>query len=339
MLWGVACWGAGLFGAAGLFAAWLWGCSDPASFYHHVFEIPAQLGAERFRRDAAELLRMLLTGAGPDFVRLPLFATSAFAFAVLLRALLAPVTERSRLVAAALCVGLALAQNLFVFTTFNAYENGLPFVGLVFTLGTGLLLTSRLGAPLATAITWLAFATTGYVVWRGAELSMSRQVHDIFGGASFPHSLAIERLEGLRWAQPTRIRELDDPPGTGSDVTEQDLAALVSLLESRGANFLVFPDFTFLYGVVGRPSPQPLLFFHRGNTYSKQYEPALDERIVGSLRANDVAIVVLERVSWFGTQKRLNDFPLLKAFLADGFEKSREIGIFDVYERRQAASG
>ena len=71
--WGVACWGAGLAGSAALFALWLWGFSDVASFYHHVFEIPAQLGADRFR-DWASLAKMLLTGAGEDFVRLPLLA-------------------------------------------------------------------------------------------------------------------------------------------------------------------------------------------------------------------------------------------------------------------------
>lgn len=333
----VAVWGAGLAAAAALFALWLFAASDPAAFFHHVFEIPAQLGAARFGRGGGSLFWTLVTGAGPDFVRLPLLASFGLALLVAFRAVLAPSPDRRLLLAASLCVGLALAQNLFIYTTLNAYENGLPFVGVIFALGAGLLLTSPAGARAAGAISLLAVLSAGYIAWRGVELSLSRQVHDIFAGASFPQRLAIARLSSLRWAQPTRLRGIDDPSGTGSDVTERDLAALVDYLAQRDANFFVFPDFTFLYGVLGRPSPQPLLFFHRGNSYSNDYEPELDQRIVDGLRANEVATVVLERVSWFGTPERLADFPRLKGFLAEGFGKTREIGIFEIYERTPAA--
>jgi len=336
-------WGAGFAGAAAVFALWLFGVSDPAAFQHHVFAIPAQTGAERLGRDVRGLLLTLLTGAGPDFLRLPLLATSGLALAVLLRPRWFAATARPRLVAAALCVGLALAQDLFVSTTFNAYENGLPFAGVVFALGAGLLLATPRAARLAPLITVCAFAAAGYIVWRGARLSLERQVHDVFAGASFPRELAIERLAGLRWASPTPLREFGDPPERGRDVRAEELESLVALLAERDANFFVFPDFTFLYGVLGRPSPQPLLFFHRGVSYATDYEPSLDRNIVEGLRANDVAIVVLERVSWFGTQSRLDDFPLLAAFLAQDFRKTREIGIFEIYERvgaaREAAGG
>jgi hypothetical protein len=332
--WAISCWAAGLAGAVLLFALWLFAGSDPAAFHHHVFEIPAELGADRLGRDWLSLLLMLTTGAGPDFLRLPLLATSGFAVLVLLGALLRPAGDRTRLVAALLCAGLALAQNLFIFTTFNAYENGLPFAGVVFALGTALLVTGPVGAQRAAAISALAVLTTLYVFWRGAGFAIDRRVHDIFVGARYPRVLSIERLSGLRWAEPTKIREVDDPPRSGRDVSEQDLEQLVSFLAASGANFFVFPDFTFLYGVVGRPSPQPLLFFHRGNSYSKRYEASLDQRIVADLEANQVRTVVLEGISWFGTEQRLADFPLLAAFIAANFEKTREIGIFEIRERR-----
>lgn len=104
-------------------------------------------------------------------------------------------------------------------------------------------------------------------------------------------------------------------------------------LRRAGRPFLVFPDWTLLYGVVGAPSLQPLLWFHPGLTYPRGGDPDLDRRIVAELERRGVATVVLEDVSWFGTGRRLAAFPHLAAWIDRRFAESEHIGPFRVLER------
>jgi len=106
-------------------------------------------------------------------------------------------------------------------------------------------------------------------------------------------------------------------------------------LAQRG-RFFVFPEFTLLYGVLGAPSPQPLLWFHPGLTYPHGGDPALERRVVESLDANKVDTVVIQQRSWFGTEKILTDFPKLQHWLDSQFEQAGSIGMFELYERKAA---
>jgi len=112
------------------------------------------------------------------------------------------------------------------------------------------------------------------------------------------------------------------------------LLDVIAYLRSHPEQFFVFPDFTFLYGVLEVPSPQPLLWFHRGLTYSEEYSEALDREIVASLEARGVKTVVVETDSFGGTLKRFSDFPQLRQFIARNFEYDRQIGNFAIYRER-----
>jgi hypothetical protein len=97
----------------------------------------------------------------------------------------------------------------------------------------------------------------------------------------------------------------------------------------------VFPDLVALYGIVGVEPPQPLVWFHRGLTYPRTYDVELDRRIVRELERHGVRYVVLERVSFLGTEKRLSQLPLLGAYLAS-FSPVASFGIFEVREKEPA---
>jgi hypothetical protein len=228
-----------------------------------------------------------------------------------------------------LCLYLVAFQHAFINTTLNQPENGLAFSGLVVALAAGLLLShtksGRWGGKMVAAVAMAAFLF--FACRAGYRVSTARDVHEIFRGSVFRDRLPIEGLEGLRWAEPMRIR--------GSVVRPEHVNALYDYLERRGENFFVFPDFTILYGLLEVPSPHPLLWFHEGVTYRRGANSDLDRRIVSDLRRNQVRIYVREKASWFSTGERLSDFPELKAFLRTEFEKRGEIGIFSVYEKRQ----
>jgi hypothetical protein len=169
----------------------------------------------------------------------------------------------------------------------------------------------------------------------GLFLSWERKVHESVDGAQFGQVLPIERLAPLRWGEPTIVREgvlPKDVPGVR--VSEHEMLSLIQFLEGQDRNFFVFPDFTFLYAVLQKPSPQPLLFFHRGLTYPTDYNPDLDQWVVESLIENEVSLVVLEERSFFGTLERLEDFPFVSQFLEENFVELRKIGLFRVLALR-----
>jgi hypothetical protein len=114
-----------------------------------------------------------------------------------------------------------------------------------------------------------------------------------------------------------------------------DFEALVAELRSRQENIFVFPDATMLYGLTGHISPQPLLYFHAGQSFLLEDRDRLDQEITQALQKNDVQLVVLERASFMGTHRQLGEFPRLSAWLQSDFQSLRELGNYRVLERRR----
>ena len=117
-----------------------------------------------------------------------------------------------------------------------------------------------------------------------------------------------------------------------------DVDDLAAFLREGQRNFFIFPDYTVMYGLTGKVPPQPILWFHRGLTYSVAYSPALDHRIVRDLIRNEVELVVVERDSFRGTTQRLSHFPVLQKYIQSSFQPLREIGIFQIHRRIEAGS-
>jgi 4-amino-4-deoxy-L-arabinose transferase-like glycosyltransferase len=158
---------------------------------------------------------------------------------------------------------------------------------------------------------------------QGIRAAWIRSVHDIFRGATFAEHAPTEGLEHLKWGHPTVVN--------GAEFTFDDMSRVIARLKQEGKPFFVFPEFTILYGLVGATSPQPLLWFHKGLTYSSDYNERLDRWIVDSLVQNEVQFFVLQK-SWHFKDGlcALDHFPLLDSYLRDNFTFDEQHGAFAI---------
>lgn len=323
----------GFFASGLLFFLWLSINSDLKTFLRYAFGNPLSVGAYRLFGENSRVLRTFIWGAGPLPNRMLLFIIFLIAAIAAVRSILrlkqdAQPYSRRYFLSAVFCLYLIFFQYLFISTTSNNAENGFPFIGLIFAFGVELLngfvaFSRRVFSLLRNiSVSFLAL----WVLICGINVSLGRKVNNAFSGASFPSYSSIKGLEALKWGRPTRIH--------GVDIKEGYLSGLIAYLKEKNKNFFIFPDYTVLYALLNKPSPQPLVWFHRGLTYPYYYDVKLDKWIVKDLKKNKVEIVVLEEVSYFGTDKRLDSFPILKSFILREFIKTRRIGIFDIYEKK-----
>ena len=329
----------GWIGGLLAFGMWLVTRSDLALFLRHFFEIPAaEVSSDRLPGSILEILRTILIGEGlAPIIALSIFASFVailiFIFETISK--ITPIVEdKARLLSITLVPSLFLYHNIFLATSNNQPENSIPFIGLIAAISFGLLLSVRspskhfLKNRLPTfswtkslsALVMFTLMVTAF--WLGANIDISRQVHGIFRESTFPYNLTIDKLSALKWGEPTRIQKRIPP---------EDINQLVNYLAEQDENFFIFPDFTIFYGILGVPSPQPLVWFHPGLTYSKIYDPELDAWIISDLKENQVRIIVIEENSWFLTEERLDDFPQLKSFITDHFIIDQQIGNFIIY--------
>ena len=338
-------------GAAG-FLSWLYLRSNPGLFVEHFYRIPAELGSERlgfFVRSWFALREPFFGGRGPVLAN----AVTIWAFAAGITGLLragragSDSAMRKRVaVAGMVCAYLAGFQHIFINTTLNQPENGLGFMGVTFggaAFVTTWLVATGMGRRAAGAMPHLSRGVGGAVALAalcavvmslsvsGIRIAMGRKVQDVFQAPAFEKRVSLRGLEHLIWAEPTRLGNFE--------ISGDDFAALLRYLRGRGENFMVFPDFTILYGLAGVPSPQPLLWFHEGVTYLKDDTTELDQWIVRDLRRNDVRVFVLEQVAWFNSGERWAHFPGFRAYIRENFAPVGMVGIFSVYERTGNAGG
>ena len=328
----------GWFMGLASFSLWLYFKSDTALFFKHFLEIPAQeVGADRLPGSFSGWMQAIFLGSGPGIIAsLSVLSSLVAIIALVLNRRTFLSRENSHqglLLAVILAPALFIYQNIFLMTSNNQPENSVPFIGLIAAIGLGVLLPHKKkidansSAILKSKIINLSFVIILLimmvaVMWLGIDVSVSRQVHGIFSQSTFPYHLEAGRLSAIKWAEPTRI---------GNPITAEDVNQLINYLEAQRENFFVFPDFTILYGALDVPSPQPLLWFHGGLTYPKEYDPTLDAWIVAELERNQVRIIVFEEASWFHTDLRLADFPQLSAFFAENFVLQKRYGNFLIY--------
>ena len=350
----------GFAGAMVVFFAWLWSSADPKVFFQYALSQASGVGAGRLSADRLSTLEsFILPGSSMTHSWIALMPVALAAAFVAAFALYFCVVNRSqvgdawrRYVAASiLCIYGALFPYAFIITAATSPENCLPFIGIV--VGTGLGLAIHLFGVVSsaahmergalalprrrTARVMLGvglFLVVFYPFALGVQVSLTREVHHVFYEAGFPRYLDVDKLEGLRWGQPTRMRRADVRGDAAVSIDEADFVGVYTYLKAEKRNFFVFPDFTIFYALLGVPSPQPILWFHKGLTYPVTYDPDLDQRVVQSLESNDVEIVVIEEKSWYGTGNRLDDFPMLKSYVADDFAKVGQRGIFSIYKKK-----
>lgn len=361
----------GLFGSL-IFLAWLRTFSDVAAFRHYWLELSAAIGLGRFAywKILGMLVFQSLTSSA-----VPLFLVSTTVGGVTLLVLLLGRAETPPTARAALCGWLAVAlpqfHSAFQLTTNNDASNNNAFVGICVActlalvgrwIGNDVQLEFRSGrqsvhiASVGRLVAALAVVVSGLAVYSLADgliIAHGRFVHEFPAGVRFDDRVAIPAASRLVWGEPTRITpqvcpliwdacSLSGPHG-GADhdfeiLRRRDFERIATELQRRDRNFFVFPDATILYGLTGRPSPQPVLYFHPGQSFAVDDEHELDLRIVDSLRKNHVTLVVLERASFMGTQRLLSRFPTLDAWIRDRFRTVEEFGNYRLLEARDGSS-
>jgi len=358
--------GGGLL-AALAFLVWLSLRSEPRAFFHYWFSLSAGVGWGRvaYWKILGTLTFQPLLGSS-----IVLFMVSSLVgFGALLRAhsgARSTPTEDTRVALAGwLCLALPQFHSFFQLTTNNDAPNNNAFVGVCVALS-GWLLSECLAGILAVRFRGadgvfefalprraLPGALLGivsvalYSVGEGITIAWTRNVQE-FEGATFSESVVVPRARRLLWGEPTRITPrfcngLGEMCQVSADNAERerplqtlrkrDFEGIALELQRRHQNFFVFPDATILYGLLGRPSPQPVLYFHPGQSYAIADQSELDQRILRSLQKNQVELVVLERASFMGTHKLFAAFPELKGWLERDFRLVVEIGNYRLFER------
>jgi hypothetical protein len=229
-------------------------------------------------------------------------------------------------------------------TTLNEWQNDVAFLALATCLGIGLML--RLTDGIIPAEGQIPLARTlriclcvGAACWGSvvlayeARAAWTRTVQQFAWETRFDESIRVPRLDGLRWGEPMRIGE-----GTAR-LRKGDLEGLFSYLAAKRSNFFVMGDAAILYGLVGTVSPQPLLYFSPGHSFSAEQIPRLDRMISAGLIRNGVSVVVREKVTWRpDIAESYGEFPRTQTWFTSGFVHVRDFGNFEIWERKPERS-
>jgi hypothetical protein len=355
--------------AALAFALWLAIYSDFGIFWHYWVEVSAETGlgrVETWKLMGTAFFQTVISSSVPLFGFATLVGLAAGCW------MLRPGRSAPPRVELALCAWLSFAlpqfHNAFQLTTNNDAANNNAFVGVCLAAALSLVSAARPGlvaggdGELATAARHVAsgwpWRLASYALWAcvaysfgdGLLIARDRNVQEFFG-ARFEQRLAVAGAERVVWGEPTRITphfcgNLGDTCKLSSDVAEaerpqqllqrEDFERLARELRARDENFFVFPDATLLYGLSGRVSPQPLLYFHPGQSFLLSDRQGLDQVILQALQQNQVTLVVLERASFMGTHKDLAAFPQLHAWIQAEFEPALELGNYRLLRARSA---
>src|SRR5262249_42049321 len=156
--------------------------------------------------------------------------------------------------------------------------NNFAFVGLTTCLGVGLWIhiVDYIGAAVAirpgvpvrfpSARRWRIILLVVAGTWSAGFLTYvsraawNRSVQEFTAEATFRDTVHVRGLERLYWGEPTLIDDV-------TILRKADFERLVSYLSVNGNTFFVMGDSTILYGLLGTPSPQPLLYFVQGHSF------------------------------------------------------------------------
>ncbi|HKW98884.1 MAG TPA: hypothetical protein VJN43_14190 [Bryobacteraceae bacterium] len=349
---------AGAAGMGYLFYFWLQNYSDPQMFWRHAIEVAAEIGKTRIAghplRLAENLFFCLKT---PRSAILPSLLGILIGPGLLMLGALNRRLGLQRLraltVAGLLLLALPLYQNLLVAVTLTEPLNTEPFIGLllfllILVLVSLLRFAYAIGLPLSDtvlslripsrrfvggAIAAVLLIMIGWVTAAGINIARFGIVRGFSYNTRFISRLNVPGMKLVYWAEPTDIPEKNDPV----IIRKEDFEELVRYLESRSGNFFVAGDATMLYGLLQRPSPQPLLYCQPERSFTAGDIPALDQKILRALEAHNIQTVVREQFAFFGTQPAFAAFPETWSWLNRQFQPARKFGIFEVWERKSGS--
>ena len=296
------------------------------------FVTPAEEGARRTEfipSVGAVLRRMLQNGRRLELWTIPIVHVGAALLALggfvgLWRGNAANGVLRLR--SALLAEGLLSVCLLFTAFTSNQPEIG---VGLLFlALGTlhvglrvpaawqptrGMLLVCGLLLPLVALRDAFSF---------NARYNATRSANDFEFDAELARAVAGDLPEGLRFMR--------------WSYTPSDLTALIDDLAPRAGAFLLFGDTTVLYGLTGKPSPMPSLWWHPRLSIPLPKDPRFElyeDLLLEAIERYDVRRLVVEgEHSW--SRRKLEHFQRVMALVEARQIEERSFGPFRVLELR-----
>lgn len=267
--------GGGVLVLVAAWAAAMLGHVTPHEVAYAVQELPSQVGAERLQafRDPLRLLK------AAAYVLLQGWQSAGALASLIGGALIIPRLlqrdDRRGLAAVGLAMWLLATCLAFSLLTNNEPANGLAYgfwaLGLVHVAARRL--GGRLAIAVPAALLLLGGADAAAFVWR---VDAPRTVHELQlppggppGGAALPEALGY-----MRWALPER--EYHYAAG--------DLTRVVRFFDAHPGRFFLVGDTAILYGLTGRPSINPALWFHPGLTMPVPHSPDFG-RYLDALRA------------------------------------------------------
>jgi len=354
----------GLSIGSAAFLVWLWLYSEPRQFFHYSIEVTRRLADQRAPENPTVFITGFFTfGAYPLSMKLSALFLALIGLGALLAGVLrwpqSPEQSKSYALAGWITLSCLAFQELFIFSTVNEAENGLPFIGLASGLSLGVLAgvlgrkgahfslssgTQHLQGVLSGRLCRLLFVAISVLVWvpmilQGARVSWKRFVQEFTLQSRFTGTLDIEGLRRVRWADSSYAgRQALMEPGRSAPAGEwwlrrSDFEGVNDWLTHHRGNFFVFGDATMLYGLHHSISPQPWLYFLADHSYLREDVAGVDEIVTASLGRKSIRTVIIEKVSWAGGQDAewLTHMPRLKAWIEDNFVKEKEYGIYEVW--------
>jgi hypothetical protein len=347
--------GAGASIAALAFFVWLRFFSDPSMFWRHAIEVAGGIGKERVLLHLDSLAEgVFLCLLTPRSAIPPSLLGMLIGPLVLIVGALNLDLKAGQMRKFAICgfllLSLPLYQNLFIVSTMNEPQNAQPFLGLLIGLllsvvllvrqttysadiGSGTIrIPIRLLTPAAftTAAFTLLSVLAAWVIFEGVQVARYRVVQEFGSTTRFVNRVQVPGMEGFYWGDPTLI-----PTQTGLvTIRREDFENLARYLQSRPGNFFVAGDATILYGLLRKPSPQPLLYFAPNHSHTAADIPRLDNAILRSLETHNIQTVVKEQFTFMSTQPVYSVFPQTWSWLTSKFEPVHNFGIFEVWERK-----
>lgn len=243
-----------------------------------------------------------------------------------------------------LSVSLLLLSLLFVFMSNNQVENGVPLgficlglvhVFLLSVLGAGEAVCKKRTALFLCLAVGLVLG--GSSLWHARyfdrKVNKTRMVHDLFYKKSKQPQVDTKcppQLSFLVWAVPNRYK-----------ATLADFENTVEFFRRNPGNFFLLGDSSILYALTDRPSVNPALWFHAGQTMPRKLSPllpAFQNRLMDSLRKHRVKYVVLENIAerdgqkstWIGVN--LSYFPEFKQIVERTGKTREAFGPFTIIE-------
>ncbi len=155
---------------------------------------------------------------------------------------------------------------------------------------------------------------------------LMNEFHDTDLSKSVPAETIHPRLTGLQWITP---RWLDEH---GNERAPENYRALIRAVSKRPGNFMLVGDASVLYGVLGKPSVLPSLWFHEGLSIPFMSSPARAEfeaALARSLARNDVRYVILDGDrTWMDS--KWQDFAVLRSCLDPKNSEIQAFGRFRI---------